>query len=394
MAAIILSAAASSVASALGGGAVIAGIVGTIGAYAGGLIDQSIFGTQTHNNREGPRISDLMVQVSTYGKVIPVVYGTVRIAGNVIWAQPIAEHAHTSSYSGGKGGGGRVTTTTTSYTYTVSLAIAICSGPIKNVIRIWADSKEMVLLNYTLYLGDESQLPDTFISTSLPRDQTPAYRGIAYIVIKDFSLTEFGNRIPNFTFEVHRQMKKEVDLEDKITEITLIPGAGEYVYDTLTQEKVLGQWDTNNNFLQSGKRVAVNMHNLSSKANVLVALDQLKANLPNIKWVSVVINWFANSLDPANLSIQPGIEWEDKHATIVPDEWRVAGYTRETAYKLLHFADGSITYGGTPTDKSILHIVQELKKRGFQVLLYCMLQVDTVSPQPKPWRGRIKRIVA
>jgi hypothetical protein len=394
MAAIILSAAASSVASSLGGGAVIAGIVGTIGAYAGGLIDQSIFGTQTHNNREGPRISDLMVQVSTYGKVIPVVYGTVRIAGNVIWAQPIAEHAHTSSYSGGKGGGGRVTTTTTSYTYTVSLAIAICSGPIKNVIRIWADSKEMVLLNYTLYLGDESQLPDTFISTSLPRDQTPAYRGIAYIVIKDFSLTEFGNRIPNFTFEVHRQMKKEVDLEDKITEITLIPGAGEYVYDTLTQEKVLGQWDTNNNFLQSGKRVAVNMHNLSSKANVLVALDQLKANLPNIKWVSVVINWFANSLDPANLSIQPGIEWEDKHATIVPDEWRVAGYTRETAYKLLHFADGSITYGGTPTDKSILHIVQELKKRGFQVLLYCMLQVDTVSPQPKPWRGRIKRIVA
>jgi len=66
-----------------------------------------------------------MVQASTYGKAIPVVYGNARIAGNVIWSRPINEHVTTSTQSsgGGKGGGrggggGSVETTTTTYSYT------------------------------------------------------------------------------------------------------------------------------------------------------------------------------------------------------------------------------------------------------------------------------------
>ncbi len=51
------------------------------------------------------------------------------------------------------------------------------------------------------------------------------------MVIKDFPLGDFGNRIPNLTFEVRRTLKKAFDLEDKIKDITIIPGAGEYVYD-------------------------------------------------------------------------------------------------------------------------------------------------------------------
>ena len=35
---------------------------------------------------------------------------------------------------------------------------------------------------------------------------TPAYRGIAYIVFEDMDLTNFGNRIPQLNFEIIRSL--------------------------------------------------------------------------------------------------------------------------------------------------------------------------------------------
>jgi hypothetical protein len=128
---------------------------------------------------------------------------------------------------------------------------------------------------------------------------------------------------------------------------------------------------------------------LSNKADILVSLDNLKRNLPNIEWVSVVVNWFADSLDPAVCLIKPAVEFDNTGAKVTPDEWAVGSFTRSTAHQLLHFSDGSITFGGTPTDKSIIRLCQELKSRGYKVLFYPMLQVDTITPQSKPWRGRI-----
>ncbi|MBL0320065.1 MAG: glycoside hydrolase TIM-barrel-like domain-containing protein [Alphaproteobacteria bacterium] len=393
MATIVLAAAAKSGASALGAGSFLSGIAGGIGGFIGGFVDRSIFGNHARIHQEGSRLTDLMVQASTYGKAIPLVYGNARIAGNIIWSLPIQEHVTTTTQSsgGGKGSGGGSQTSTNNYSYTASLAISICEGPITEVIRIWADSKQLNLIkgNYTLYLGDETQLPDTFISSFYSGGQTPAYRGMAYIVIKDFPLEEFGNRIPNFTFEVRRTIKKSYDLEDKITDITLIPGAGELVYDTVIQEKALGKRDASGNFVQSGKAIKLNLNNLNNKADVLVALDNLKATLPNVEWVSVVVNWFADSLDPAICVIKPAVEFGSQNTKVTPDDWAVAAFTRETAHHVLVFPDGSTTYGGTPTDKSIIRLCQELKTRGYKVLLYPMLQVDTITPQAKPWRGKI-----
>jgi len=135
MAAIVLAAAASSAASSLGAGTFFAAVAGGAGGFLGGFIDRAIFGGgKAKINQEGSRLTDLMVQSSTYGKAIPVVYGNARIAGNVIWSQPIQEHVTTSTQSsgGGKGGGGGgVETTTTSYTYTASLAL---NGTVRPVI--------------------------------------------------------------------------------------------------------------------------------------------------------------------------------------------------------------------------------------------------------------------
>lgn len=395
MAAIVLAAAASSAASSIGAGAFAAALAGGVGGYLGGFIDRSIFGSKARINQEGSRLTDLMVQASTYGKSIPVVYGNARIAGNVIWSRPIQEHVTTTTQSsgGGKGGGGggSVETTTTTYTYTASLAVAICEGAISEVVRVWADAKQLDLTagSYSLYLGDETQLSDTFMSSFYPAGQTPAYRGTAYVVIKDFPLGDFGNRIPNFTFEVRRTLKKPFDLEDKIKDITIIPGAGEFVYDTVVQEKTSGQQDVSGNFVQGGKVTKMNLNNLNNKADVLVALDNLKANLPNVEWVSVVVNWFSDSVDPAVSIIKPAAEFSSQGARVAPDDWVVAGFNRNNAHVILTFPDGSPTYGGTPTDKSIIRLCQELKARGYNVLFYPMVQVDTITPQPKPWRGRI-----
>ena len=66
-----------------------------VGALAGNVIDQALFG----NNRpiEGPRLSDLDVMASSEGAPIPRVYGRARLAGQVIWATRLEEVASSRS---------------------------------------------------------------------------------------------------------------------------------------------------------------------------------------------------------------------------------------------------------------------------------------------------------
>lgn len=173
-------------------------------------IDQSLFGPKPPN-AEGPRLDDLRLQCSTYGAPINKVYGTVRISGNVIWGTNFVEHKKKKKQ--GKGGGG---STSTTYSYTISCAIGLCEGEILGISRIWADGKEVTdkfyspdgqsAINWTLYTGTETQEPDSFIAAIETSRPAPAYRGLAYIVLKDMDLTDFGNRIPNFTFEAEREV--------------------------------------------------------------------------------------------------------------------------------------------------------------------------------------------
>ena len=165
----------------------------------------------------GPRLGDLKIQTSTYGSAIPRAYGTVRLAGNVIWGPPIVETATTTSTtSGGKGGGGGATQTQTTYSYSADFAVAICEGPIIGISRIWANGKLIHNLSatasigsvlasdrdFTVYLGSETQTADPTMEAAEGAGNVPGYRGTAYVVFNDMPLGEFGNRIPNVEFEV------------------------------------------------------------------------------------------------------------------------------------------------------------------------------------------------
>ena len=196
-----------------GAGAVLGSAVGMpyLGFALGSMLGGVLFPQDGPPDQiqEGPRLHDIKVQSSAHGAMLPLVYGTVRIAGNVIWAADLEEQVVTesTSASGGKGGGGSVTSTTRSYIYFASFAVGLCAGAISSVDRVWANGKLVhdntsSLLDMAVYLGDETQAPDDRIESALGVGFVPAYRGMAYAVINRLNLSEYGNQIPNLQFEV------------------------------------------------------------------------------------------------------------------------------------------------------------------------------------------------
>ncbi len=183
-------------------GGLIGGPIGAaIGGLLGNAVDHAVLGGG--QRREGPRLSDLKVQTSSYGTQIPKLFGTMRVAGSVIWATDLIEHQ--DRQSGGKGRPG-----TTTYSYTASLAVALSARPILGVGRIWADGQLLrgaagdfkARTGFRLHPGGEDQAADPLIVAAEGAGMAPAHRGIAYAVFEDLELAPWGNRIPSLTFEV------------------------------------------------------------------------------------------------------------------------------------------------------------------------------------------------
>lgn len=182
-------------------GTLIAGpIGGAIGAMAGRQVDAMLLGG---GSREGPQLSELSVTTSSYGMAVPRQFGTLRVAGQIIWATDLTEHKN-------KHGNGKGKPSTTEYSYTASFAVALSSRPIIDVGRIWADGKLMrgaggdlkVAGTFRLHTGLGDQAADPLLAAAEASGRCPAYRGLAYAVFEDLQLGDYGNRIPALTFEV------------------------------------------------------------------------------------------------------------------------------------------------------------------------------------------------
>lgn len=175
-------------------------IGGAVGALIGQAADAAIFAPKA---RQGPRLGELSVQTSSYGTQIPKLFGTMRVAGTVIWATDLIERRSTS-------GGGKGRPKTVDYSYSVSFAVALSGRRIRDVGRIWADGKLLrgaggdfkSATGFRLYYGDEDQAPDPLIASLEGIGETPAFRGIAYALFEDFQLADYGNRIPSLSFEL------------------------------------------------------------------------------------------------------------------------------------------------------------------------------------------------
>ncbi|MBI1274218.1 MAG: hypothetical protein GC131_09085 [Alphaproteobacteria bacterium] len=206
MASILLSTAGNALAPGIGGS-----LFALAGGALGSVIDRQIFGF-SGPRIEGPRLENLKVQDSRYGAGIPLAWGRVRVAGNVIWSSDLIEARHEEQSGGGKGGfGASSSVTTVRYSYSVNCAVAVCAGPVQEITAVWADGKLVydgggwkagLAASAGIYTGTAAQTPDAVMEAALGAGNVPGYRGIAYIVFEGLQLADFGNRIPNLTFEV------------------------------------------------------------------------------------------------------------------------------------------------------------------------------------------------
>ena len=360
--------------------------------FAGGSADGGIRFTQ------GPRLTEMTGLTSQEGAPIPRLYGRARLGGQLIWATRFEETVNTSATvqrqsarSGGKslGGGAKATTTvSTTYSYSANLAIGLCAGPVGFVRRVWADGHEVDLTTLTMrvHRGDEAQAPDPLIVAKEGAANAPSYRGLAYVVFERLALAAFGNRVPQFSFEVVRPVGA---VGPMIRSVCLIPGATEFGYDTMPVARVLGL----------GASVPENVHQLGAATDVAASLDALQALCPNLASVSVVASWFGDDLRAGSCTVAPRVDLLGK-ATTGPG-WAVAGLGRGEARETSR-SEGVAAYGGTPSDASVLRLIADLKARGLAVTLYPFLMMDVAAdnalPDPRtggigqpayPWRGRI-----
>lgn len=178
-----------------------------IGSAIGGVVGQK------DQQLEGPRLGDLTLQQSSYGSMQPLIYGTWRVSGNVIFSTDLREEATTTT-SSGKGG---PDVNSTTYSYNVDMAIALSAREIVGIRKIWKEGKlifdssvnataESVYASTVgarsskLYKGTETQMPDPTIEADLGVGFTPAFRGLSYIVLEGLDCPQ--GRVPQLSFEV------------------------------------------------------------------------------------------------------------------------------------------------------------------------------------------------
>ena len=434
MATIVLSAAGGALGGAIGGsvlGMPMAVVGRAVGAAAGRMIDQRWAGGQGRSEQavmgggsrvvETGRIDRFRLMGASEGGPIAQLYGRARLGGQVIWATRFKESVTTSTEvtggttqttSSGGGGGGkglggggggssrtttsRSTITTKSYHYSVSLALALCEGEISRVARVWADGNELAMRDLTMrvYTGSDAQLPDPKIAAVEGADAAPSYRGIAYVVIEDLPLEAFGNRVPQFSFEVMRPEaiedgQAERDISSAVRGVAMMPGSGEYVLATSPVYYQRGP----------GRNHAVNLNTPSGQTDFVTSVQAMTEEMPNCGSTSLIVSWFGDDLRCADCTVRPRVEQTIEDAPRMP--WQVAGRVRENAGTVPKL-DGRPSYGGTPADASVVQAIEHLRSKGQDVVFYPFILMDQIEGNTKPdpwsdaasqpalpWRGRI-----
>ncbi len=171
-----------------------------LGRSLGGLAGQAFYARKSSANKE--RLRRQKAQTASLGEPIKRIYGTARIAGNVIWATDIEPYA----VSGGE-------------EYRCSFAVGFCAGVASKFLRIWANGVLIysAAANTTgeyavppayanklkgLYLGTEAQTADPTIEAAEGAANVYGYKGLVYAVWDKLPLKAFGDQIPTIEAEI------------------------------------------------------------------------------------------------------------------------------------------------------------------------------------------------
>ncbi len=410
MTTMVLSTAGAAIGGSIGGsvlGMSAASLGKLAGASLGYALDQRLLGAGSDPVQVG-QMDRMSLSSSGEGTAVARLHGRMKLGGHVIWATQFDESVSSESTSGKAASS---TSTVETYSYSVSLALALCDGQISGVHRVWADGLEIQLddLSMDIYYGTEDQSPDPKMEAVEGAGAVPAYLGTAYVVISDLDLTPYGNRVPQFSFEVTRPAPEEIGvLPWAIQGVAVIPGTGEY---SLATDKVYtrsyvqtGEGDTASLlFNEKAPKYLKNSNSSSGETDFVTSLGQLDADLPNCGAASLVVSWFGDDLRCGHCQIRPKVEVKDYESEEMP--WRVCGVDRDSAELIPQIEDRPV-YGGTPTDQSVIQAIAHMHGQGLDVLYYPFILMDQLTGNgltdpwggaeqaQLPWRGRITTSLA
>jgi GTA TIM-barrel-like domain/Conserved hypothetical protein 2217 (DUF2460) len=178
--------------------------------------------------------------------------------------------------------------------------------------------------------------------------------------------------------------------------VNLLPSTGEFTYATTERQGTRNTSDlVNFPFVTINNYASQPLH----RTDYSLSIDQLQAAFPACTTVAIVCAWFGSSTDASSCKIYPSTTYTNSNAPLLgafqkwngsgysPEHWQCTSLT-ETSSGLIPISSsgGSFTYGGTPSDQSIVECIVDLKARGFRVVFYPFILMDSPG---KPWRGRI-----
>lgn len=154
------------------------------------------------NAKQKTAIGSLQFQTSQKGGVIPLVYGTTRVAPNLVDYDDFTATPASSGIKGKGGGGGK--SGSQQYKYSASVILGVCQGPVAGFGTVWWNKNVGPLSGMpglsTINLGADGQAPDPFWSVNHPA-KALGYSGTANVTLDNYQLGTTAT-LPNFSFEV------------------------------------------------------------------------------------------------------------------------------------------------------------------------------------------------
>jgi hypothetical protein len=169
-------------------------------ALAGGLYLASMYRPEPQQQDMSPNTLEAFKSTSnTEGTVVSLVFGRVRLAGNLLWygnleTEEITEEVETGGKKGGKGGGSE--DIVVGYKYYMDVWQGICLGPDITIEEVYANDKPASLTAPTLNPGDTAYYPTEPGSYSAPINP------VAHIFMKRQYLGDNVSSIPTYHFVV------------------------------------------------------------------------------------------------------------------------------------------------------------------------------------------------
>jgi len=217
---------------------------------------------------------------------------------------------------------------------------------------------------------------------------------VAYVVVERLNLERWGNRVPQLSFEVTRQVAGGTGLGAQVQAVAMIPGTGEYTLATSPVGIDLGLGETR----------MVNRTTASAGSDFRASMKTLGIELPRVQSVSLVVSWFGDDLRCNLCTLRPKVESREVDARGMP--WRSGGITRAEAMEVPKL-NGAPVYGGTPSDASVIEALRAIRVSGRKAMFYPFILMEQLpgngktdpwtgaADQPAlPWRGRITGSVA